>query len=602
MWLTIRGIISVFRGDGSPTMAALSVLLGFCFGFVPGFSGIHFLLLLLLILLNIPLNVFILSSLLAKSLALIFAKALYDLGVVLTEPLAAIIASLEQIPIVGLTNFQRPAIIGALTIGPIIGIILGVVLAAIILGFRHTWLSLEENTQTFKTWKKSTALWILDWIVFGASAKDAKTALTAKTSYFRTFGIFVFIVLCLLALAISMFIQSMSIRYKITQALTNLNGATVNINSLNFLPLSGVLQLKGLEVTNPEKTTENALQVKELGAETDLYHLSIGKAVIEQVTATEVSFDRLRTTPGQILPKPKLDIPSIPSKSKQSNWPDIERLDVNKLEDYLAKAENIKKWLEKIYAWLPDTTASPKPPSPPQPAHYLDYLSLVRPTKDHYQYLVKVASLEKVRLDSKLFGISTIQLHNITDAPHLTNLPVRLLMQAEHGPILGLTLHYASATAPGKIEGKFSGLDIAALQQVLKPSQDLQFQSGQITGTFQGSLNPNDVHLKAAIQLKNVQIVPKRAIFGLSPQIAKRAFSSIDNLQISMYITGSVTDPRVQIDTKKLWAKLKSRAINIGKQQAQQVINRQLEKHRAILPKGVADDIGKGLHGLFNRR
>ncbi len=52
----IRKILAIFRGSVSPVMIFISITLGFWFGLVPDFAGIHVAVLVLVFLLNVHLG------------------------------------------------------------------------------------------------------------------------------------------------------------------------------------------------------------------------------------------------------------------------------------------------------------------------------------------------------------------------------------------------------------------------------------------------------------------------------------------------------------------------------------------------------------------
>ena len=76
----IKKMIAVFRGGLSPLLIILSITLGFTFGLIPGWSGVHIAIVLLFMLLNIHLGLFLLSAGLGKSLCFAIAPVLYHLG------------------------------------------------------------------------------------------------------------------------------------------------------------------------------------------------------------------------------------------------------------------------------------------------------------------------------------------------------------------------------------------------------------------------------------------------------------------------------------------------------------------------------------------
>ena len=65
---SIRKMLAVFRGSVAPPLICLSVLLGFWFGLIPGWSGLHTLLVVVVLILNVHLGLFLLSAALGKAL------------------------------------------------------------------------------------------------------------------------------------------------------------------------------------------------------------------------------------------------------------------------------------------------------------------------------------------------------------------------------------------------------------------------------------------------------------------------------------------------------------------------------------------------------
>ena len=61
-------ILAVFRGGVSPVLIFLSILLGFWFGLVPGWSGFHVVIVALVFVLNVNLCLFLLTAAVAKGL------------------------------------------------------------------------------------------------------------------------------------------------------------------------------------------------------------------------------------------------------------------------------------------------------------------------------------------------------------------------------------------------------------------------------------------------------------------------------------------------------------------------------------------------------
>jgi uncharacterized protein (TIGR03546 family) len=241
----LRKVLALLRGQVSPVLAALSVGLGFWFGLMPGFSGIHAVLIVLLVLLNIPIGAFIVAAGLGKTASLAIAPVLYHTGGFVQGHLGGLTDLLGKIPIIAITDFNRPALVGALVIGPILGVILGIAAGQVVLAFRRTWLRLEENSEKLRAWQGKKWVRVLDWIMLSASAKDAKTALAAKTVYIRKGGVVLAILLLVIFGVMSLFFRNEVVRTKGARLLTQANGATVDIDKVELSPASGKVAIAG---------------------------------------------------------------------------------------------------------------------------------------------------------------------------------------------------------------------------------------------------------------------------------------------------------------------------------------------------------------------
>ena len=75
----IKKILAVFRGSVSPVLIFLSILMGFWFGMIPGFSGFHVLLIVVILILNVHVGLFILSAVFGKALLLVSAPVIFSI-------------------------------------------------------------------------------------------------------------------------------------------------------------------------------------------------------------------------------------------------------------------------------------------------------------------------------------------------------------------------------------------------------------------------------------------------------------------------------------------------------------------------------------------
>lgn len=84
-------------------------------------------------------------------------------------------------------------------------------------------------------------------------------------------------------------------------------GAKVEIASLGFGIAPIGMELRGLAITDTNNTLQNALEIERIAFDLNLYHLVVGRTVIEQARITGVTFDQPRATDGALAKKTSQD-------------------------------------------------------------------------------------------------------------------------------------------------------------------------------------------------------------------------------------------------------------------------------------------------------
>lgn len=605
----IRKIVAVLRGQVSPVLAGLAVGLGFWFGLMPGFYGIHAFLLILLLLLNLPVGMFILSVGIGKAASLAAAPLLYHLGLKVMERADWLLDIDRHIPVVAITDFGRPALVGALLLGPVGGLVLGSAMGFSVLGFRKTWLKLQGKSEKFEAWQNKGWVRLLDRIVVGKRASDAAKALAAKTKPLRTGGVILAVIL-LLCLGLGATFLEDTIRTKTADQLTRINGATVDLEALSLSPLTGKVGLRGLALTDTDNLQQNKLQVGEMSSQANVYQMSLGKLVMEEVLVSSLRFDQPRQSPGSLVAKP--DSQEDESKSAASGTGiNVDANDLDKLEGYFENAKKIKAWIEKIRPWLPDSEEKALPPE--EPDSYLGYLKARVDTLPHVRLLAKRVLLNQVQLNDSQFGLSDIRFTNLNDAPIAAKLPIEFELVSQQGPKLQLTLHFEEEETVGRVTGAFTAIDLAKLQQGLKQDNDLTFQQGKASGTITGILNRDRVDVSIAVTLSDLQAsAGQGGLLGLDAETANDLFEEIDDLELSLRLVGPIAAPRLVFDSKALQETLQAKLVDLGKQKAADELKRVIDKNlgdkvpeeiKAIIDtNNLENTLQKGLKGLFGGR
>ena len=606
----IRKIVAVLRGQVSPALAGLAVGLGFWFGLMPGFYGIHACLLVLLVLLNLPIGMFILSVGIGKAASLAAAPLLYHLGLKVIEHAEWLLDINRLIPVVAITDFSRPALVGALLLGPVGGLVLGSAMGFSVLGFRKTWLKLQGKSEKFEAWQNQGWVRLLDRIVVGKRSKDAAAALAAKTKPLRTGGVILAVIL-LLCFGLGATFLKDAIRTKAADRLTRVNGATVDLEALSLSPLTGKVNLKGLALTDADNLLQNKLQIAELSSQANVYQMSLGKLVMEEVRVSGLRFDQPRQSPGTLVAKPDSQGGESEGAAAGTGVA-VHANDLDKLEGYFENAKKIKAWIEKIRPWLPDSKEKKALP-PGGPDSYLGYLKARVNTLPKVRLLAKRVLLNQVPLNDSQFGLSDIRFTNLNDAPMAAKLPIEFELASQQGPRLQVTLHFEEEETAGRVTGAFTAIDLAKLQQGLKSDNDLTFQQGKASGTITGFLNRERVDLTIDTTLSGLQAsTGRRGFLGLDAKTANDLFEQIDDLELSLRLVGPMTAPRLVFDSKALQETLQAKLVDLGKQKAADELKRVIDKHlgdevpeeiKAIIDTDkLGDKLQKGLKGLFGGR
>ncbi len=459
----IKKWLAIFRGEVSPILILLSVMFGFWFGLTPGFYGLHVALLVLALIFNTHFGLFLLAAALGKSLALAGAPALYYVGVFTQDSLGPLLALLAAIPIVGITDFSRYAVAGAVIAGPVIGLLLGAMLAKSVLSYRKAWLNLEENSDRFKHWREKKWVRLLDRILVGKSAKDVRETLARKPKIVRRAGVAVALLLFAGAgVGAKFFLTDEMLTARASESLTNLNGAQVDIERLSLKPFSGKVTATGVQVTDPDNPQNNRVSIDDFQAQASLYSLLLGKVVIDNLEISALKFDQPRTQPGEVSAGAKREEDS----SEPFNWGQFDLPDMNaqQLDAYFKNAGKIKETLAKIEPYLPDPKAEEASEPTKVPERYLEYLSARAPTAPNPRFVVRRVVLDHVALPFDKLADSKIECQNLSDAPGAAAMPVTVKITSNSSTDwMQIVSHYEAPERGAHITAEFNDIDLADL-------------------------------------------------------------------------------------------------------------------------------------------
>ncbi|HUS72458.1 MAG TPA: hypothetical protein VMY06_05270 [Sedimentisphaerales bacterium] len=607
----IRKILAVFRGSVSPVFIVLSVALGFWFGLVPGWSGFHTAIVILVLVLNIHTGLFLLSAAVGKSLCLAAAPVLFHTGAAVQNYLAPLLSLLASIPLIGITDFSRYSVAGAIVVGPVIGLAAGLLLVRAVISFRRMLLKFEEGSEQFKKWYSNRWVRILDRLLIGKRTKDAKALFTAKTKIVRKAGAVIAALVLVVSAIATTLVKDSTIKDYATKTMTKANGAEVNVESLDLSVLTGAVSASGIQVTNSEKPQNNQVSIEKIIADASVYNLLTGKLVMDNVEVSNVKFNQKRDTPGKVVEAKSEGKPSVfdPCDFK------IEVADIHKLEGYFKDAKAVKEWLQKLSKWLPKGKEKAVTGPEEIPQKYLDYLDARAVVPPSPRVLAKRIKLDNVEIPSQLFGNSSVLLKNISDSPQTAKLPVTLEIKShDTGAFVNITFDYASDEQRPRVSGTFDGLDLSKIQSNLSGDSALVFEKGTASGRFEGTVTNEAVDLMINVGISDMKAKAQgKEVFGLSSKTTSEALGVLENLNTTIRIVGPATEPRLVFDVKDLQENLKQALVKAGKERLAQEIDKQIgdrldDKLGDKVPSEIKEALKKpkklieGLGGLFRKK
>lgn len=573
---SIRKILAIFRGSVSPVLICLSITLGFWFGLIPGWSGFHTVIVVLVLVLNVHLGLFLLSTGIAKGLCFAAAPVLYHIGQGVHEYVPGLLSILSKIPIVGMTDFSRYSVAGAFVAGPVLGVVAGLLMARSVIGFRRMLLKLEEGSEKFKKWYSKGWVRVMDRLLIGKRTKNAKALFTAKTKIIRKAGMAIAILVLAISAGAIHLTKGNVVKNYFATTMTKVNGAEVNLESLDLSALAGSVSAAGIQVTDAQNLDNNQVAIGKIAADASVYDLFLGKLIMENVEVSDVKFDQPRTSPG----KP------APAETKQPPEPfdpcdfEVDVNDIEKLETYFKNAKALKEKLQKARKWLPKGKDKEEAEQEQVPHKYLDYLLARTSIPPSPRLLAKKIRLDKVQVPSEYFGNSEILMTNISDAARTAKLPVTLEMKSyDTGAAVNVKVDYASEKPTPEVSGTFGGIDLSKMQSGLSQDSGIMFEQGTASGKFSGTVTDQLIDLAINVSLENLQARAQgNGILGLDAKTASEALEVLKNINTTLRIVGPVTEPRLVFDVKGLQEEFKKALVEAGKQKVSEEIDKQIDK------------------------
>ncbi len=588
---SIRKMIAVFRGGVAPALIFLSITLGFWFGLVPGWTGLHTFVVVLFLVLNIHTGLFLLSAAMGKALCFAAAPVLYHVGVFVQGHLSFLINALSSVPIFGATDFTRYSVAGAIVLGPVVGAIAGLMFAQVVIAFRKKMLKFEGNSEAFKKWYSNKWVWTLDRILIGKRTKDAASLFTKKTVYVRKAGVAIAVILVVAVAGASMLVQDEAVKKYAVERMSSANGAEVNVGALELSVLSGSASASGIEVTDAENPANNQIAIEKASADASLYNLLLGRVVMDNIELSGVTFGIKRGTPGKVAEKPAGEDKPVfdPNDFK------VKAANVAKLEKYIKNYGVWKERLAKLKRFMPKPKEKAEPPQ-----QYMEYLNARADVPAAMKLLAKNILMDNTQLQSELFGKSKIVLKNLNDAPQTSGLPIGFEISSyDTAAKLNGQVQFEGVAA--KVTGGFEGFDLSKAKSMLSRESGLALKSGDASGTFEGTMTSEAIDVAIKMSLRNLEARGQgKGVMGLGSAQTSQIFGVLKELDMTIRMVGPVDEPRLAFDVEGLDKQFKNALVTAGKERLKGEVDKRLGEKIGGKVDDISEKIKKSTGGLLD--
>lgn len=601
-----RDFAKFLRGSHAPIQIFLAAVLGSLIGFAPGFSVAPMLIVLLvlaLIVLNAPIGIALLVAGLTKLLAMLSMAISFGIGEwILDGPPRPLMEWAVNAPILALCGLDRYAVSGGLVLGLVVGVVSGWFLVTTLGAFRRKMSGLEENSDRYKKLTSNPFMKCLLWLLVGKGHGKATYGELLSKKQRRPFRVMGVVITALLLGAI-VFAPGMfsGVITKISHAqLESMNGATVDLESVELDVDAGRLVVRGLAMADPNALGTNLFEAAELEANISSSDLLRGRLAIDRVSIIEGAQGLLRASPGELVgPPPRPRKPPEP-RAGEDDSKTLEEIfeDAQKWRDRLATA---REWLERFSGGEDEESPETLEERLEREVAEKGWVGVVARglAKDAPSLLIRELVAEGVRSSSVEGETLAVRFDNLSTDPGLVDAPARLRIDSSGGKLqVDISLGGASA-----------GQDANRLLFALNGVATDEAAAGLIVDG-QPLLSGGTLDLRldgfwSGGQVGQLDLPLDVSFHGVELALGSQR-QTLDGLSLPISLRGPLDAPRITLDDDALKdilegalrAELDSR---VGEKQAelQEKVDEKLDEKKDELKEKLGDKLGDKLGGLL---
>lgn len=599
----IRKIVKILRGGAGRKEILLGVLSGVLLGMIPGFNLTLILGIWLMLLLNANIAFVLLGLAIGKIACLALAPVTFQLGYLIIHNigLEGLFRFLNNTPVLALMDLDVYCLVGGVPIAIVLGMVLGKLLASVVTKVRRQMVKAGEKESLQKI-GQNTIIRIFMRVAFGKQKVSTQDVLDKKSSLFRKSGIILACTTLALVIAAEFFLLDYMVKAGVTSSISSVTGAEVNLAEARLSLADGKLELKGLQVTNPDKPTHNTMQIESLVADVSMSDLLRKSYAIDLLKGDDLQLDVLRAKPGEVYTKEAV-VEDTTSEEEAETGEEGKSLD-----DYLEQAKSYQKYAKKVKAYLDerkrnaDAIEKGEQPEPvkeesvadAQQIGYLkvkaDNLVIDRPT-----WLIRRVEIDNVAI-CKGYPKQEIVATEICSHPELNKKSSTIVVTPVGGksPVAKVALRFDDPQSNHELLVNVPEMPLGEHMKMSK-QVPLDIKDGKMDAKISGEFSADELNLPFSILVRDLKANAKAGeqVMGMDAATANEVFSTLEQIEIVGSFEGALLSPKVNVDYDRLMSTVQGALLKAGKKALANRANAEMEKAEAMVKDKVDEELGK---------
>lgn len=584
MFFQIRDIGEFFRGDATPFQLLSATILAGIISFLPGFSqapGLMVAAVLLFLILNT--NFFVAGFVAAggKLLSLSLLPVTFELGHRLIDSLATPLCTrLINGPVTAWFGFDNYVATGGLILGAGYGLLTGIVVVALVTGFRSQ-MARASQSGTGEKLTANPLAGALAWVFFGSKVDENWEALAKRKigKPVRITGLVLTAGLAALLFAAPRFTSPQWLARLACTQIAPSYGATVNMERMELDLASGKLAVTKLALCNPNDLASNTFEAARLEANLSTADLLSRKYALDRLQVSGAKVGAPRNSPGHRVGR-------VPKPSQAPDTaPDADGESVFSIDTTLKQAQEWKERLAQVKKWLEKFSPSPadKPAGRPgetleerlrRQARELGYANVFASHRIEKspRFTIRELVAQGVTIHSLPGEVLDVAGSNLSTQPQLVTGASTVRAESRSGK-LGFTLTLDQDTGP--LTFHYDELPVDTVRGWMSNPDQFPFTAGNFKLSGNGTLTGTQINLP-------VQVTP----VGSQIRIAG-APRPCPQIPFALLLTGSLDNPRIRPELKGMLRGAQDQLLQQGTE---------------ILKTKIQEKVGDKLKGLFQPR